>query len=150
MKTQKQKTDKLPILKKKKLLGQDFIDLANKIRESENWEKEFDKRFVIRTGTARTKRVGYYVTQDPMSHVGHDPKLIKDFIRQAIAQAVAEERKRITKGIEVAYPPTFIEQKEYGKGVMAHGKQEATHRRRLDSNETNMLSDILHIINDHD
>jgi len=64
-------------------------------------DKEFDKEFVIRTGTKKIKRVGYYCTKDSDSHVGHDPKLILEFFHSFATRIVEEVGKEVTNQVKL-------------------------------------------------
>lgn len=67
-------------------------------------------------------------------------------LNDPVQQAIAQERERIASQIYRLYPPTFIE-----GGLVVSGKQEATHIRRLTTDEAGVLTNVLHIItNNHE
>lgn len=66
---------------------------------------------------------------------------LKDLIQSTTKEAVEE----FVKEIEKIFPPTFVREVEYGKGILENGKQEETAIRRLSNDEQNILNIIYQI-----
>lgn len=49
---------------------------------------------------------------------------------------------KIKAALDVMYPPVFLRETSYGKGIMERGKQEPTYIRRLRSEELTIVNDI--------
>lgn len=90
---------------------------------SKEWEKEFDKKFVVYTGTKRIGRVGYFTTPHDDFAVGHDPKLIKSFIHSILSQQRTELIEKVKEyfghiGNDGSGKPMNIPQNEIANDVL--------------------------------
>ena len=65
--------------------------------------KEFRLKCVIKTGTKRVPRVGYFTTPHSTIAVGHDPEIVEDFIKRAYHQGWSDKQKEHEKEVEAAY-----------------------------------------------